>query len=199
MNSPVHWLIMSLIVQDAMITEVVFITPNESVYDAAKIMDQRGISSLMVMSNETLLGIITERDILSRVVARGLKPSEVNVVDVMSPSLITIGPDTTLEDANKIMVESRIKKLPVVDPVTRRLLGILSVTDFARLQHRLIEEARRRMLGSGGGDVGFVAVHAFRGSIVGRCVSPEIEHSRQRIPCLRLLCTFCGQFSDDSW
>jgi CBS domain-containing protein len=189
---------MSLIVQDAMTTEVVSIAPSESVENAAKIMDQRGISSLMVMSNETLQGIITERDILSRVVARGLKPPEVNVADVMSPSLITIGPDTTLEDANKIMVESRIKKLPVVEPETRRLLGILSVTDFARLQNRLIEDARRRMLGSGGGDVGIVALHAFRGSLVGRCASPKIEHSRQHIPCLRLLCTFCGQFSDDN-
>jgi CBS domain-containing protein len=187
---------MTLRVQDAMITEVVSIAPNESVYDSAKIMDQRGISSLIVMSNETLHGIITERDILSRVVAMGLKPSEVNVADVMSPSLITIGPEMTLEDANKIMVEKGIKKLPVVEPVTRRLLGILSVTDFARLQHRLIEEAKRKMLGNDGDDLSFVATHMLRSDLVGRCVSPEIEYSRQYVPCLRLLCIFCGKFSD---
>jgi len=188
---------MTLSAQDAMITEVVSIAPHESVHDAALIMDRRGISSLMVMSNERLHGIITERDIITRVVARGLKPSEVNVVDVMSPSLITIGPETPLEDANKIMVERKIKKLPVVDPATQRLLGILSVIDFARLQHKLLEEARRRMHGNNASDMGFVAARAFRGDLVGRCLSPEIENSRRHIPCLRLLCTFCGQLSDE--
>ncbi len=188
---------MTITVQDVMITEVVSIAPNESVYNAAKIMDQRGISSLIVTSNEIIHGIITERDILTRVVARDLKPSEINVIDIMSPSLITIGPETLLEDANSIMVERRIKKLPVVEPGTRRLLGILSVTDFAKLQNKILEVTRKRMHGSKVGDAEFVGTHSLRNDVVQRCISPEIEHSRQSIPCLRLLCSFCGQFSDD--
>lgn len=59
----------------------------------------------------------------------------------MSSSLIIITPDTPLEEINRLMVEKKIKKLPVVEPTNRRLLGILSVTDFARLQPKLIEAA----------------------------------------------------------
>jgi CBS domain-containing protein len=179
---------MSLCVQDAMITDVASIALNESIDNAAKLMSQRGISSLMVMSNDVLHGIITERDILSRVVAKGLSPSEVRVVDVMSPSLITIGPETPLEDANRIMVERRIKKLPVVEPTTRRLIGILSLTDFARVQHKLIEAAKRIIPGNDGDDMGFVAgalksdegqhlefKSTLRYDLVKRCVNPELE------------------------
>jgi predicted transcriptional regulator len=126
-----------------MIREVVSIEPGKSVAEAVAIMAELNISSIVVASQGTLHGIVTEKDVLTRVVAKGANPTDTLVIDIMSPTLITITPDTPLEDANRLMVEKKIKKLPVVQPGSNHLLGILSVTDFARIQPRLIEEAKK--------------------------------------------------------
>jgi CBS-domain-containing membrane protein len=114
-----------------MTREVVSVSPDASVEEAARIMARLGISSLVVSRGDELLGIITERDVTTRVVARGASPGEVRIGDVMSTSLVTVTPDAPLEDATRVMLDNRIKKLPVVD-AERRLLGILSITDSAR-------------------------------------------------------------------
>jgi len=126
-----------------MIREVVSIEPGKSVAEAVAIMAELNISSIVVATHGTLHGIITEKDVLTRVVAKGANPADTRVIDIMSPTLITVTPDTPLEDANRLMVEKKIKKLPVVESGSNHLLGILSVTDFARLQPRLIEEAKK--------------------------------------------------------
>lgn len=126
-----------------MIREVVSIEPAKSVGEAVTIMTEHNISSLIVASQGVLHGIITEKDVLTRVVAKGINPADTRVIDIMSPTLITVTPETPLEEANRLMVEKRIKKLPVVEQGSNHILGILSATDFARLQPRLIEEARK--------------------------------------------------------
>ncbi len=188
-----------------MIRDVVSITPGESVEEAARIMTEHGISSLIVTSNEELHGIITEKDILERVVAKGLRPAEARVIDVMSPSLITITPDTPLEEANRIMVEKKIKKLPVVEAEGHTLLGILSVTDFARLQPRLIEAAKKRGRDGQEGDVVFCEgllkmdegqhlefKSTLRYDLTKRCVNPDLEQV-----ILKTICAFMNADGGD--
>jgi CBS-domain-containing membrane protein len=188
-----------------MIKEVVSISPGESVEDAARIMAEHCISSLIVASDGVLHGILTEKDILTRVVAKGMKPAEARVVDIMSPSLITIGPETSLEEANKFMVEKRIKKLPVVESGGHRLLGILSITDFARLQPKLIEDAKKRAANWHEDNVDFFKdllkmdegqhlefKSTLRYDLMKKCVNPELEQV-----CLKTISAFMNADGGD--
>lgn len=188
-----------------MVREVVSIGAGDSVEDAVRIMADRGISSLVVTSEGVLNGILTEKDVLTRVVAKGLRPAETRVADVMSHTLITVTPETPMEEANRIMVERRIKKLPVVEPATNRLLGIFSATDFARLQHILIDAARKRAHEADDDDIEFAAQlskadegqhlefkSTLRYDLVKKCVNPDLE-----LVIVKTLCAFMNADGGD--
>ncbi len=93
-----------------------------SIKEAAKIMSDKNVGSLIVMKGDKIDGIITERDILKNVSGLGKRVSE-----VMSKNIITIGKNDTLEDAAELMAEKKIKRLPVVDK--GELVGIITATD----------------------------------------------------------------------
>ena len=135
---------MSLRVEDCMTRRVVTVEPEYSVRYAARLMKLYGISSLVVVSEGRIVGIITERDIAYRVVARGLNPERVRVCEVMSHPVVVTHPSTPLEEAVEAMFRRGIKKLPVVirGGEGSKLVGILSLTDVARLQPKLIEAMR---------------------------------------------------------
>ena len=129
-----------LTVNDVMTERVITTDINESVKNAARAMAKFGISSLLVFSEEGLRGIVTERDIVTRVVCAGLDPSEVPVCDVMSEPVIVVSPDTMLERAVELMLMNQIKKLPVLEQTDDdyNVLGILSLVDVARLHPELV-------------------------------------------------------------
>ncbi len=135
---------MSLCVQDVMVRDVVTIDADYSVKYAARMMNYFGISSLIVLSKGEIVGILTERDVLTRVVAPGRDPEKVMAREVMSKPVIVVSPTMPLEDAVKIMFQRRIKKLPVVRKEKKgsRLVGMLSLTDVARLQPQMMETMR---------------------------------------------------------
>jgi CBS domain-containing protein len=102
---------------------------NKTAASAAKKMADLGIGCLLVTRNGNVIGIITERDLIKKVLAKSLDPKEVSVENIMSQPLITVEPSTELGDVSKLMSEKGIKKLPVMDrgaPV-----GILTTTDIA--------------------------------------------------------------------
>ena len=127
-----------------MTPQVVTIEPTQSVKNAARRMTMFGISSLLVLSKEGLKGIITEKDIISRVVCMGLEPSKVRVKEIMSEPVIVVGPDEPLEKAVELMLTQRIKKLPVLenDEGNYRLVGILSLLDVAGIHPDLINSIK---------------------------------------------------------
>lgn len=129
-----------LTVNDVMTERVITTTIDESVKNAARAMAKFGISSLLVFSEEGLRGIVTERDIVTRVVCAGLDPSDVPVCDVMSEPVIVVSPDTLLERAVELMLMNQIKKLPVLEQIEEdfNVLGILSLVDVARLHPELV-------------------------------------------------------------
>lgn len=130
-----------------MTPQVVTIEPTQSVKNAARRMTMFGISSLLVLSKEGLKGIITEKDIISRVVCMGLEPSKVRVKEIMSEPVIVVGPDEPLEKAVELMLTQRIKKLPVLenDEGSYRLVGILSLLDVAGIHPDLINSIKEMM------------------------------------------------------
>ncbi len=135
---------MSLSVQDVMVRQVLTIDATQNAKNAARLMSKFGVSSLIVSSDDDIVGILTERDILVRVVSSGQDPATVTIGEIMSEPIIIVKPETPLDEAIKIMFRERIKKLPVMcrEEERMKLVGILSITDVARLQPRLIEDIK---------------------------------------------------------
>jgi len=133
-----------MLVKEAMTKKVIVINPDTTIKDAAKIMSQYRVGSLVVLEDEKLVGIITELDIIWKVVASELDPKTTLVRDVMSKNVVTINADQTLEDATDVMVENKIKKLPVVEG--NKIIGIITATDIISIQPKLIESLAKLML-----------------------------------------------------
>ena len=133
-----------LTVNDVMTQHVVTTNNGQTVKNAARVMANHGISCVLVFSNDGLKGILTERDIVTRVVCAGLDPGEVSVDEIMSEPVIVIGSDTPLEQAAQIMLTQRIKKLPVMEGQDNELkvVGILSLIDVASVQPDLIHSIK---------------------------------------------------------
>ena len=135
---------MSLCVKDVMARRVLLVETTSSAKNAARMMNKFSVSSLIVSCEGNVVGIVTERDILTRVVASGQNPEQVTVREIMSEPIIVVNPETPLEQAVQIMLMERIKKLPVMEKVGEKvkLVGILSMTDVARIQPHLIENIK---------------------------------------------------------
>ena len=128
-----------MLVKEVMHRSVKTVRPEDTVRDAAKIMNQYRIGSLVVVSGTgEVVGILTERDILTNVVAVGKVADEVKISEIMTPNIITITPDKTLEEAANVMTENKIKKLPVVHE--GRLIGIVTATDLMAYEKDLVEK-----------------------------------------------------------
>jgi CBS domain-containing protein len=127
----------SLRIVDVMVREVITIDENVPVKEAVDIMNQFEIGSIIATRKGKAVGIITERDLLKRIVAEGKNAKKTSVKDIMSSPLIVITPNTDLEEAARLMFEKKIKKLLVIDQ--NRLVGLVSLTDIARVQPEIIK------------------------------------------------------------
>jgi CBS domain-containing protein len=125
---------MALKVEDVMRQTVVTIEGRYTARQAAKMMDYRGVSSLVVLAKKRLAGIITEKDLCSRVLAKGGNPEKTKVIDIMTQPVVVVRPDALLESAVQVMLVQGIKKLPVLGgELGEDLVGILSLTDVVML------------------------------------------------------------------
>ena len=115
-------------IADRMVTDVVTIEPEASVVDAAQKMIQREKGPVPVVEGTRLTGIVTDRDIIARVVAAGRDPRSVKVADIATSDLVTATPDQDLEEARRLLAQHRLDRLLVVEG--ERLVGILSEADL---------------------------------------------------------------------
>jgi CBS domain-containing protein len=107
------------------------IAPDVPVLEAARIMRQEDVGSLPVCEGERLIGILTDRDIVVRVVAEEKDPREQQAAAVASRELVTVEPEQNLDEALRLMARHQIRRLPVVER-DRRLVGVLAQADVAR-------------------------------------------------------------------
>jgi len=105
------------------------IDASASVVEAARLMREGDIGSLPITEDEKLVGMITDRDITTRVVAEAADPSTTSVGDVYSRDLISVEPDSDLEQAVELMARHQVRRLPVVED--GRLVGIVAQADVA--------------------------------------------------------------------
>lgn len=121
---------MSQKLRKIMVEKVVTIAPSATVKQAAELMNMHEIGCLVVVDHEKPVGILTERDMLKRIICESRQPKTTRVANLMSKPLITASPDMRAGDAAKLMFERNIKKLPVVE--NGRLAGLITLTDLLR-------------------------------------------------------------------
>lgn len=133
-------------VGDIMTKKVIVVPLNESVVEVAKLMKKNSIGSVIVVDekdHDKAKGIITERDIILKLIASGKDPAKSNAASIMSKPLRVVRPNTTLEDAAKAMKENKIKRLPVVNE-NSELIGVLSEGDLMRIFPAVVDLIEER-------------------------------------------------------
>jgi len=106
--------------------------PDETVRDAVRRMAQRRVGAILIVEDGRLRGIFSERDVLKRVLARGLDPGSTQLGEVHTPDPLTVSRNTNVRECAERIREHRIRHLPVVDEAGRPV-GIVSALDFLRL------------------------------------------------------------------
>lgn len=124
-------------VHDAMTSNVLTVGPQTSVADAALLMTRFKIGSLIIKSNSEPEGLITESDIISKVVSKDIKASEITIGEIMTKNLIIIHPGSELNEAARLMGKNNIRRLPVVN--NGILVGILTSSDVLMVSPELTE------------------------------------------------------------
>ncbi|MEM4295486.1 MAG: CBS domain-containing protein [Candidatus Anstonellales archaeon] len=118
-------------VKDVMKTNVVVINADAPVKEAAKLMARHNIGSVVVIEKNEVKGILTERDIVRKMVAEE-KQANIKVKDIMSHPIVVTAPDVSLETAAKIMKKNNVRRLPVIDK-KGYIVGIITENDILRL------------------------------------------------------------------
>lgn len=104
--------------------------PNATVYEALKLMAAKGIGAVLVLDNDQVVGIFSERDYARKVVLKGKSSRETDVSEIMTKDVVYVRPDYTMTDCMALMTDKRIRHLPVIDDGD--LVGVISIGDVVK-------------------------------------------------------------------
>ena len=125
------------------------VAPDAPVLEAIKRMAEHRIGALLVLANDELVGVVSERDYARKVILQGKSSSQTAVSDIMSGTPITVGPDTDVFDCMRLCTDRRIRHLPVVED--GKLVGVISIGDLVKAvidaQAEQIEHLERYITG----------------------------------------------------
>lgn len=125
------------------------VSPDDTVYDTIRLMATKGVGALIVMKDDQLHGIISERDYARKVILEGRSSRDTQVGDICSSPAVTISPRASAEEGLALMTRKRIRHLPVVEG--DELLGVVSIGDLVNAvigdQQQLIEQLERYVTG----------------------------------------------------
>ena len=124
-------------VYDCMTTKPVFVSSDASLEKCAKVMTQNHVGALVIKDNHLSKGLITEQDIVRKLLAKGINPLTKKVKDFMEKKLITINPNDDIYEALIKMRDSNIRHLPVVDK--GKMVGLLTLKDVLKIEPQLFE------------------------------------------------------------
>src|SRR5215208_4449159 len=110
--------------------DVWFVGPQTTVFDAVKLMSEKGVGALLVMENKKMVGIISERDYARKVILEGKSSRQTPVTDVMTKRVLWVAPERTVEECMALMTDKRVRHLPVVD--NTRVVGMVSIGDLVK-------------------------------------------------------------------
>ncbi len=127
------------------------VTPDMTVYDAINRMNEVKVGALIVLENEQLVGIISERDYTRKVILQSKSSQSTPVRDIMTPNVLTVSPDQTMDECLVMMSKNHIRHLPVVD--AGKAVGVLSVMDVVQNiideKQQIIEQLENYISGVG--------------------------------------------------
>lgn len=119
---------------DSKMDSLATLPPEATVLEAAKLMNARHIGSVLIVQDNALVGIFTERDVMRRVVAEHREPDTTPLAEVMTTPVACASPTTTLDELRTVMHDKRIRHVPVVDDDTQSVLGMVSIGDLNRVR-----------------------------------------------------------------
>lgn len=125
------------------------IGPDSTVFDAVRLMADKDIGALLVMEGDRLAGILSERDYARRVILEGRSSRQTRVREIMTPHVVCVAPDRTVEEGLALMTDRRARHLPVVEH--KRVIGLVSIGDLVKAmiedQTVLIEQLQQYIAG----------------------------------------------------
>jgi CBS domain-containing protein len=104
--------------------------PSTTIVEAAKVMAQEDVGPVPIVEGGRIVGIVTDRDLVVRVLAEGRDPTSTTIGEIASADLVTVRPDTGLDEALQLMAQNQVRRLPVVEG--DQLVGIVAQADVAR-------------------------------------------------------------------
>jgi CBS domain-containing protein len=132
-----------MLVSDIMTPKVVTIESGEPAIQACKKYKECGLGCLVVMNNNLVVGILTERDIIERIIIDEKNPNKITVEDIMSRNIKTIHATARIEQAAEMMKTYKIKKLPVI--LNNEIVGIVTATDISNNMKDFSKEFKRML------------------------------------------------------
>jgi CBS domain-containing protein len=118
-------------IKEVMSSDVRTCEPDATVVDVAKVMAKEDVGPIPVVEGGRLVGLVTDRDLVVRVLAEGKDPQTTRVGEIASRELVTVSPDEDLDQALKLLAQHQVRRLPVVEG--DRVVGIVAQADIARL------------------------------------------------------------------
>jgi CBS domain-containing protein len=118
-------------IKEVMSSDVRTCEPDATVVDVAKVMAKEDVGPIPVVEGGRLVGLVTDRDLVVRVLAEGKDPGTTQVGEIASRELVTVSPDEDLDQALKLLAQHQVRRLPVVEG--DRVVGIVAQADIARL------------------------------------------------------------------
>jgi CBS domain-containing protein len=118
--------------------QVYSVTPATSVFDALHVMMEKNISALLVMQNEELLGIFTERDYARKLILQGKSSKETSIGEIMTADLLTLSPNSSIDSCMEMMTDKKVRHLPVLE--NKRVTGMISIGDVVKF---IIEDQKQ--------------------------------------------------------
>lgn len=130
-------------VKDAMVSRVVTIKPSQTALEAAKMMREDNVGSVIVCESDKPTGIVTREDIINKVTSKDILASKITIKDIMSNELITCNPDCDISEAARMMSKFRYERIPVVS--MGKLIGIISTREIAKVAPAALEIATEHL------------------------------------------------------
>ena len=125
------------------------VSPDDTVFDAVRLMAEKGIGALLVMDGDKLAGIVTERDYARKVILEGRSSKDSRVRDVMTSRVLCVSPERTVDECMALMTDKRSRHLPVVDH--KKVVGVVSIGDLVKAviseQRILIDQLQHYITG----------------------------------------------------
>ncbi len=118
------------LLQDKLRPGIFAVSPDSTVFQALQLMAEKDIGALLVMENEILVGIFSERDYARKVVLQGKTSASTRIRDIMTAKVVFARPDSSIDECMALMSERRIRHLPVME--NNKVVGVLSITDLVR-------------------------------------------------------------------